>query len=106
MVRAPDELLFRAVDHTNPRDQELVKTLLQGHLGPDADVEARYQWLYLKNPHGKARTYLATHGATGEAAGLTSLFPRRVLVAGRHRNGAIGGDGYVRPAFRRQGIAT
>ena len=42
----------------------------------------------------------------GTPAGLTSVFPRKVSVDGRLRLGAMGGDGYVRPAFRRRGLAT
>ncbi len=49
---------------------------------------------------------IAYEPRTGEPMGLTSLFPRRVLVRGHERIGSIGGDGYVRPKFRRRGVAT
>ena len=44
--------------------------------------------------------------SSGDAVACTSLFPRRVLVQGRERIGAIGGDTFVLPRARRQGLAT
>jgi Acetyltransferase (GNAT) domain len=70
------------------------------------DVAARYDWLYESNPCGRARTWLAIERATGEAVGCTSIFPRRVKVNGRDRMGSIGGDCFIEPRARRQGLAT
>src|SRR5712672_2241088 len=41
---------------------------------------------------------------TGEVAGCTSFFPFRMWLDGAELRGALGGDGYVRPAFRRRGL--
>jgi GNAT superfamily N-acetyltransferase len=104
----PPAVLVRRIDHNRPADRAIVVELLREHLaGMNVadDPEARYRWLYLDNPHGAAVTYLATDASTAVPAGMTSLFPRRVLVAGRVRVGSIGGDGFVRPEFRRRGIA-
>jgi len=70
------------------------------------DSVARYEHLYRSNPHGAALTWLAIETATGEAVACTSLFPRRVHVGGRERPGSIGGDCYVEPRVRRQGLAV
>ena len=70
------------------------------------DGVARYEHLYQSNPHGPALTWLAIETATGEAVACTSLFPRRVRVAGRERAGSIGGECYVEPRVRRQGLAV
>jgi len=70
------------------------------------DSLARYEHLYRSNPHGTALTWLAVETTTGEAVACTSLFPRRVRVAGRQRMGSIGGDCYVEPRVRRQGVAV
>jgi GNAT superfamily N-acetyltransferase len=86
------------------RDRSTVLALLAEHT-PGADVARRHAWLYEGNPHGAAVTFLAFDEG-GTPMGLTSLFPRRVVVKGEVRLGAIGGDGYVRPAFRRRGVAT
>lgn len=85
-------------------DRSTVLAMLAEHT-PGADVAHRHSWLYESNPHGAAVTFLAFDEG-GTPMGLTSLFPRRVVVKGEVRLGAIGGDGYVRPAFRRRGVAT
>ncbi len=70
------------------------------------DITARYEWIYLSNPHGRALTWLAIKGSTGETVGCTSIFPRKVIVNGRERTGSIGGDCYIEPRVRRRGLAT
>jgi GNAT superfamily N-acetyltransferase len=73
---------------------------------PGMDVARRHGWLYEENPHGRALTWIARDGATGKVAGVTSFFLRRIVAAGREATAALGGDCYVRPAFRRRGIAS
>ncbi|MCS6911743.1 MAG: GNAT family N-acetyltransferase [Myxococcales bacterium] len=99
-------LCVRRADPHSPGDVHAVCALLQLHLGtgPEA-AQARYEWLYRRNPHGPALTLLAQE-PNGAVVGVTSLFPRRVRVGGRVLTGAIGGDGFVRPAWRRRGVAT
>lgn len=70
------------------------------------DSTDRYEWLYLANPHGRALSWLAIENASGTPLGVTSMFPRKVVVNGRVRIGSIGGDCYVMPAARRSGLAT
>ncbi|HVF89510.1 MAG TPA: GNAT family N-acetyltransferase, partial [Blastocatellia bacterium] len=70
------------------------------------DIAPRYERFYVSNPHGRALTWLAIETGTGETAGCTSIFPRRVIVDGRERMGSIGGDCYIEPRMRRRGIAT
>lgn len=79
--------------------------MLSEHL-PGSDVARRHAWLYEQNPHGRAVTVIARDERSGEPLGITSVFPRRMLIAGRTHLGAVGGDGYVRPSARRRGIAT
>ena len=96
----------RRIDHENADDRELIRPLLREYFDgiPGIDFDARYKWLYLANPAGLARTYVACIG--DRAVGITSLFPRSVRVGARDATGAIGGDGYVSPAYRRRGIVT
>src|SRR5690348_7453175 len=86
-------------------DRAIVLALLAEYL-PGTDVERRLEWLYERNPHGRALTYVAFEEASGAPMGLTSLFPRKVAIAEKQRLGSIGGDGFVRPIFRRRGVAT
>ncbi|HEX5735887.1 MAG TPA: GNAT family N-acetyltransferase [Blastocatellia bacterium] len=85
-------------------DRERVKALI-AKMSP-GDVEARYKWLYESNPHGRALTWVAIDRETGDTAGCTSVFPRRVVVERWRRVGSIGGDCFVEPRFRRKGLAT
>ena len=75
---------------------------LVGEMIPGCDVRARWQWLYETNPGGPALTWIATED--GQVAGCTSFFPFRLWLDGQEVRGALGGDGYVRPAFRRRGL--
>lgn len=47
-----------------------------------ASAADRYDWLYLSNPHGPARVWLAEDSATGEAVGTSAGHPKRVWVNG------------------------
>lgn len=99
----------RAIDHQNASDRELVQRILREYFAstPGGEsVETRYPWLYLDNPHGVARTYVALTSDDGMPVGITSLFPRAVQVGEREVTGAIGGDAFVTPRFRRRGIVT
>lgn len=82
-------------------DEEDILALV-GEMIPGVDVHARWQWLYETNPGGKALTWIASEG--GKVAGCTSFFPFRMWLDGEVVRGALGGDGYVRPAFRRRGL--
>src|SRR3569623_2070617 len=83
-------------------DRTEVAALLREMI-PGVDVTARFEWLYTdKNPAGPALTWIASEG--GEVAGCTSYFPFRLQLDGEPVRAALGGDGYVRPKFRRRGL--
>jgi GNAT superfamily N-acetyltransferase len=86
-------------------DREAIEAAI-AELLPGMDVARRHRWLYDENPHGRALTWIARDRTTGELAGVTSFFPRRIVALGREVTAALGGDCYVRPAFRRRGIAS
>ncbi|HET7501280.1 MAG TPA: GNAT family N-acetyltransferase [Kofleriaceae bacterium] len=69
---------------------------------PGVDAEARWRWLYEANPGGPALTWIATEN--GRLAGCTSFFPFRLSLDGEIVHAALGGDGYVRPDLRRNGV--
>lgn len=81
-----------------PADKDEVVALVREMI-PGVDAEARWRWMY---EHGPALTWLAVEGDA--VAGCTSFFPWRLWLDGKEIRGALGGDGYVRPAFRRRGI--
>jgi GNAT superfamily N-acetyltransferase len=85
-------------------DRQEIEALI-GEMIPGCDVAARWRWLYETNPGGHAITWLA-ETPTGEVAGCTSFFPYRMWLDGAEVRAALGGDGYVRPAFRRRGVGA
>lgn len=72
----------------------------------DVPVTDRYRWLYERNPHGKAEIWLAVDKKTEEIAACTAIFPKRLRVDGGLVLGCVGGDTYVDPRWRRNGIAA
>jgi GNAT superfamily N-acetyltransferase len=87
-----------ATEADRPEVAALVREMI-----PGVDVTARLEWLYTdKNPAGTALTWIASE--RGEVAGCTSYFPFRLQLDGREVRAALGGDGYVRPNFRRRGL--
>ena len=90
------------VQAATPADRGEIEALISEMI-PGCDVAQRWRWLYDANPGGRALTWLAI-AETGEVAGCTSFFPFRLWLDGREVRAALGGDGYVRPAFRRRGL--
>jgi GNAT superfamily N-acetyltransferase len=87
-------------------DRAHVEALLV-ELFPDDGEEGarrRYEWIHLGNPHGVSLVWLAIDDS-GAVAGCATYFPRRIVVHGRVTRAVLGGDCWVRPAFRRRGIA-
>jgi len=87
----------QATEADRPEVAALVREMI-----PGVDVTARLRWLYETNPAGTALTWLASE--RGEIAGCTSYFPFMLTLDGQHVRAALGGDGYVRPKFRRRGL--
>lgn len=87
----------QATEEDRPEVAALVREMI-----PGVDVTARLRWLYETNPAGEALTWLASE--KGEIAGCTSYFPFMLTLDGHHVRAALGGDGYVRPKFRRRGL--
>jgi hypothetical protein len=87
-----------------PTERSEVVALL-AELLPGEDVERRYDWMHLGNPAGASIVWFAID-AHGEIAGCASYFPRAILADGKQVRAALGGDCWVRPKFRRQGLAA
>ncbi len=85
------------------RDTEAVAQLIREMI-PGVAADARLEWLYYRNPAGRALTWIASE--EGEVAGCTSYFPWRLTLDGDPILCALGGDGYVRPKFRRRGLGA
>jgi hypothetical protein len=88
-------------------DLEKMRATLNANRTRQATAE-RFRWLYLANPDGRARAWLAVDEATGETAGFTAVFPRRVRPAGASAPAIAWncGDFSIHQKFRAGGVAV
>jgi GNAT superfamily N-acetyltransferase len=84
-------------------DGERISRALKEHLTPLAD-QARFEWLYQRNPHGQVRVWLALDG-NEEIIGTAAAFPRALHIAGRQAEGWVFGDFCVSDSHRSLGPA-
>lgn len=85
-------------------DRDRVLAVLSRNL-PDAGSAARYAWLYLSNPSGRSRVWLAENARTGEPVGTSAGHPKRVRVEGRIETALNLGDFAIDRAYRALGPA-
>ncbi len=91
------------------RDRQVMVDLLRSTRGHDEashPYEARAEWLYLKNPAGRATAWLVADEKTGQAAGFTVGLPRRMRVEGRDRTCWNCGDFSIAVKYRTLGVAA
>lgn len=72
------------------RNRDDIARLLEGNF-PDLPQE-RYDWIYLRNPQGKALSWAVLESTSGALVGTTSLFPRKMNVDGKTVRAGIAGD--------------
>jgi hypothetical protein len=71
------------IRQADPRaDRDRILAVLSRNLPPAAPIE-RHAWLYLSNPCGPSRVWLALHAKTGEAIGTSAGHPKKVRINGR-----------------------
>jgi hypothetical protein len=86
------------------KDGEAVIQFLSTHLSPQADA-SRFEWLYLKNPAGRARAWISTLPESHEIVGVAAAFPRRMRFDGKLVQGWVLGDFCIHPNHRSLGPA-
>jgi hypothetical protein len=102
-VPAPSmSITIRAADLE--RDRPVFTALLSRNLSPDAGGP-RFDWLYLRNPHGSARAWLAIEEGTGNSIGAATAFPRKLCLGGSVRLGYVLGDFCIDQQYRSLGLA-
>lgn len=85
-------------------DREMIISFVASYLNPVSNA-ARFDWLYLKNPHGEARAWIATEAESGLVVGMAAAFPRRVHVGGAEKVVWILGDFCIHDQHRSLGPA-
>ena len=84
-------------------DRPLFVDTVRRYLNPQAD-EARYEWLYRRNPAGEARAWVAVD-AEAAPVGIAAAFPRRIYLAGRPAVGWALGEFCITEGHRALGPA-
>lgn len=85
-------------------ERHTIIEFLRRYLTPRSD-EARFDWLYLNNPHGRAYVWVATQPDQSMPLGMAAAFPRRVLIQGRQIAGWVLGDFCISDEHRSLGPA-
>ena len=100
--RAPSKILIREADLQ--ADRGVLVDAFYRHLTPLSD-DRRYDWLYLENPDGPARVWIAYDADGGKIIGSGSAIPRRITVGGSELLACIMADFWIDPQFRTLGPA-
>jgi hypothetical protein len=95
-------IIIRDADLIQDKDV-LINTLNQNRVRKTD--ERRYRWLYLENPFGKAKAWLAVDDQKGKVAGFTSVFPRLMHVCGEEMVCWNCGDFSINQRYRTLGVA-
>lgn len=85
-------------------DRSPVIGLFRENLNPYYD-ERRFDWTYLKGPHGKAGLWVLEDEATKRIVGAAAAFPRQLYFGGMEIRGYVLGDFCIHSAFRTLGPA-
>jgi len=86
-------------------DRQVLIDLLRENL-PQHGGAAHFDWLYLQNPAGEAKAWLAEDPASGDAIGVAAAFPRRMYVRGELVSCWNLGDFAIRKRHRSLGPAV
>jgi hypothetical protein len=94
--------IVRAADLTTNADEAI--GLFRQYLNP-AYGRARFSWLYMANPAGRGRLWLAIDDETGQAIGTAAAFPRQASIRGTDATGWVLGDFCIAERYRALGPA-
>ena len=72
---------------------------------PHLPHELFFDWLYRRNPEGKAVVWVASEPDSGRMIGMAAAFPRRVYCSGQEAKGYVLGDFCVASDYRSLGLA-
>ncbi len=85
-------------------DREAIVNFSKEFLTSEASL-IRFNWLYLENPFGVAKTWIAYDDLTREMVGISAAFPRLVSISGNGHICWVLGDFCIHPSCRSLGPA-
>lgn len=86
------------------QDRQVMIQAVAKYLNPNADTD-RFDWLYLKNPHGIGLAWIATDAETQSFVGMASAFPRRYYFEDQLFGGWVLGEFCIHENYRSLGPA-
>ena len=95
-------LIIREADLNT--DRELLIAIQARYLSPLINAE-RYDWLYLRNPFGKAQAWVAIDSCDNTLVGAAAAFPRLMCVNGCEKLVWVLGDFCINDKYRTLGPA-
>jgi hypothetical protein len=99
--RRDNAMTIRIREANLREDQEILTGLTQTYLDAGADNN-RFRWLYLENPFGPARAWIACRDQN-EAVGMAAVFPRQMYREGKMVTGCVLGDLCISTKYRSVG---
>jgi len=85
------------------QDREELIAFLHDNLTPESN-DARFNWLYLDSPNGRARAWMAI-SESGRTIGMAAAFPRSFWASGKVEQVWVLGDFSIHPDYRSLGPA-
>ena len=89
----------------NTEQETLIKILQENRQRENYLYNNRYDWLYKKNPYGKATAWIIWDEEKNIPAGFTAVYPRKMLVKGREYICWNCGDFSIDKKYRTLGVA-
>ena len=96
-------MAIRIVEADLDRDRPLITNALRKYLNPQAD-QRRFDWLYINNPYGRARAWLAINDQE-QVIGTSAIFPRLLASGGTMFTAWVLGDFCLHANYRTLGPA-
>ena len=97
---------IRLIDFDSDRASIIDLLKRNRNLSKDYPYSERYDWMYLKNPHGSATGWIVIDEASNNAVGFTVALPREMSVSGKRVVAWNCADFSIDTKFRTLGIAA
>jgi len=95
---------IKIIEANVEKDIDLFVSLLNHNRTRTAGRD-RFEWLYLQNPFGRAKAWLAKDEKDGSVVGFTAVFPRAIRVMGEDTICWNCGDFSIDKKYRSLGVA-
>jgi len=96
---------YKIVEADLAANRQDIVNLMSRNAPEKCDQEARFEWLYRRNPNGSPKCFLVKEIEKGTYVGCGTVFPRRIVLDGKTVMAGIVGDTMVDKNHRTLGPA-